>query len=181
MIDRGRAGDGAAVDALFARYLRPLQRWASGRLPVAARDLTDTADVVQETLLRTLGRLGAFEARGTGAFFAYLRQGVINRIRDEARRVSRRPPGSPDEGESRDPGPSPVELAIGRERLERFERALARLEPLDQEAVLARVELGLSYPEIARSLGKSSADAARMAVTRALARLAAEMAREQRA
>ena len=41
--------------------------------------------------------------------------------------------------------------------------------------MVSRVELGLSYAEIADLLEKPSANAARMAVVRALVRLAAEM------
>jgi hypothetical protein len=37
--------------------------------------------------------------------------------------------------------------------------------------IIARLELGLSYPEIALSTGRTSANAARMAVVRALVRL----------
>ena len=33
LLERAHAGEVAALDALFARYLKPLQRWASGRLP----------------------------------------------------------------------------------------------------------------------------------------------------
>ena len=44
-------------------------------------------------------------------------------------------------------GPSPLEQAIGRDALERYERALARLKPEDQEATLARVEMGYTYQE----------------------------------
>lgn len=91
LIDRARAGDREAVERLFARHLRPLQRWASGRLPQWARDLTDTDDLVQDTLLRTFRRIDAFEVRGTGALQAYLRQAVVNRVRDELRRKGRRP------------------------------------------------------------------------------------------
>ena len=75
-----------------------------------------------------------------------------------------------------DPRPSPLEDAIGGEILGRYEEALERLKPGDREAILARVELGLSYQEVARALGKPSTDAARMAVSRALLRLAKEMA-----
>jgi O6-methylguanine-DNA--protein-cysteine methyltransferase len=38
--------------------------------------------------------------------------------------------------------------------------------------VIARIELGQTYAEIASALGKPSTEAARMAVNRALARLA---------
>jgi RNA polymerase sigma-70 factor (ECF subfamily) len=175
LLSRAKAGDGTAVEALYVRYLAPLHRWARGRLPAGARGSTDTGDIVQETLVRALQRIETFECRGPGAFFAYLRQGLINRLRDEARRVARRPT-EVDMPHSPAPGPSPVELAIGAERLERFEQAVARLAPEEREAVLARVELGFSYAQIAEALGKPSPDAARMAVSRALVKLAHELA-----
>jgi DNA-directed RNA polymerase specialized sigma24 family protein len=74
-----------------------------------------------------------------------------------------------------DEGPSPLERAIGRESLERYEAVLKTLRPVDREAIIARVELQQSYDEIAIALGKPSADAARMAVVRALRNLLGAM------
>src|SRR6187402_2193956 len=91
LLERARAGDEEATNQLFARHVRPLQRWASGRLPKWARDMTDTDDLVQETLLQTFKRIEQFEPRGVGALNAYLRQAVLNRIREELRRKGRRP------------------------------------------------------------------------------------------
>src|SRR4051794_16651827 len=85
LLDRARAGDDAALNALVARYLPRLRRWASGRLPQWARDMADTQDLVQETVLQTFRRIEGFEYRGDGALQAYLRQAVMNRIRDELR------------------------------------------------------------------------------------------------
>jgi DNA-directed RNA polymerase specialized sigma24 family protein len=68
-------------------------------------------------------------------------------------------------------------LAVGQEAIERYEAALQRLRAEDREAIIARVELGMPHEELARLLGKPSANAARMAVERALVRLAAEMGR----
>ena len=82
-------GDREALDALFKRHLGPLRRWARGRLPKWTRDLRDTEDLVQETLAQTLRHVDDFEPRHEGALRAYLRQAVLNRIRDEVRRVSR--------------------------------------------------------------------------------------------
>ncbi len=98
LIARARAGDLEAVERLFARHLRPLQRWASGRLPKWARDLADTDDLVQDTLLQTFKRIGDFEPRRVGALQAYLRQEVLNRLRDELRRKGRRPESTDIEG-----------------------------------------------------------------------------------
>jgi DNA-directed RNA polymerase specialized sigma24 family protein len=58
LIELARAGDARARELLAARYLVRLRRWASGRLPHQARDLVDTADVVQECLVRALGLAG---------------------------------------------------------------------------------------------------------------------------
>lgn len=175
LIDRARAGDQDAVERLFARHLKPLQRWASGRLPKWARDLTDTDDLVQDALLQTFKRIGDFEPRRVGALQAYLRQAVVNRVRDELRRKGRRPDSTDFAGVELDGWPSPLEEAIGREAVEHYERALQRLKPEEREAIIARVEMGYSYDELAEILGKPSADAARMAAHRALVRLAEEM------
>jgi len=178
LLDRARAGDQEALDRLFARHLKPLQRWACGRLPRWARDLADTDDLVQHTLLHTLRTIQDFQPRHVGALQAYLRQAVLNRIRDELRRNRRQPPNTElDEVQlaSRD---SPLEEAIGREAVERYERALARLKPEEREAIIAKVEMGYSYVELAEMLGKPTPDAARKAAQRALVRLAEEMKHE---
>jgi RNA polymerase sigma-70 factor (ECF subfamily) len=175
LLTRARAGDEGALNELFVRFGPPLRRWASGRLPRWARDLSDTPDLVQETLLQTFRKIEGFEHRGEGALQAYLRQAVMNRIRDELRKAQHRP-DSIELGEDLPDGSvSPLEAAIGAEAVERYESALGRLRHEESELIIARVELGLTYSEIAAAAGKPSANAARMAVARALIRLAEEM------
>ena len=70
---------------------------------------------------------------------------------------------------------SPLDIAVGREGVERYEAALARLRPIDREAVVGRLELQYDYDELAVLLNKPNANAARVAVTRALARLVERM------
>jgi RNA polymerase sigma-70 factor, ECF subfamily len=175
LIHRARSGDQDALDRLFARHLKPLQRWASGRLPRWARDMASTDDLVQETLLQTFKRIEDFEPRGVGALQAYLRQAVLNRIRDELRRRGRKPQSVELDDLDVAGDSSPLEDAIGREAVEHYERALERLRPEERDAIIARVELGLSYEELAEALGKPTPDAARKAAQRALVRLAEEM------
>ena len=55
------------------------------------------------------------------------------------------------------------------------EQGLAMLSEDDQAAIFMRLELGMNYEEIADALGKPSSDAARMAVHRAVARMAREI------
>jgi RNA polymerase sigma-70 factor (ECF subfamily) len=177
LVQRAKTGDREALDRLFARCIPLLRRWASGRLPRWTRDLMDTDDLVQETVVRTVNRIHVFEPRHEGALQAYLRQAVMNRIRDEVRRGARGPSQGELDANLPDRGASPLEEVIGHEAVERYEAALASLRPEEREAIVARVEMDGSYEQVARALGKPSADAARMAVTRALLRLAQEMSR----
>lgn len=175
LLERARAGDADALEELFARHIPGLKRWASGRLPRWARDITDTTDLVQETLLETLKHLDRFECRGEGALRAYLRQAVINRIRNQLRRRARRGPATTLDSAIEDERTSPLEAAIGEQTRDRYEAGLQRLTSDEREAIVSRVEFGMSYEEVAEVLGKPSANAARMAVVRALVRLAEEM------
>ncbi|HXW05886.1 MAG TPA: sigma-70 family RNA polymerase sigma factor [Vicinamibacterales bacterium] len=177
LLQRVRQGDRDALDELCRRHMPPLRRWARGRLPKWTRDLRDTEDLVQETLTQTLRHLDAFEPRHEGALQAYLRQALVNRVRDEVRRVARHPTGVglEDQDGYTDPAASPLEQVLGVEAVERYEAALQRLRPEERAFIIARVEMQESYQQIAAAHGKPSADAARMAVTRALVRLAEEM------
>jgi RNA polymerase sigma-70 factor (ECF subfamily) len=175
LLDRLRGGDEHARERLLERYLPILQRWVHGRLPRGARGMADTADLVQVTCYRALNRLEAFENRHEGAFFAYLRQIVLNAIREEIRRAARRPSVPDPADEPLDRAPSVVEQAIGHEMLECYERALLGLREEQREAVVLRLECGMSYPEIAEAMGRSSANAVRMLVVRALVPLAEAM------
>lgn len=169
---RARAGDARALDDLFRRYLPRLRRWAHGRMPAAARDLADTEDLIQDTLLRTLRHVETLDPRSGAAFHCYLREALRNRLIDQARRAKSRPTHEEIGGEEVSPGPSPLEATIGIDLAERYERALGSLRTEDREAIVARMEMECSYEEMATHLRKPSADAARMAVSRALVRLA---------
>jgi RNA polymerase sigma-70 factor (ECF subfamily) len=177
LVQRAKAGDRAALDRLFTRCIPPLRRWASGRLPRWTRDLMDTDDLVQETVVRAVNRLDSFEPRHEGALQAYLRQAVMNRIRDEVRRTVRSPIATELNDNHQDLTASPLDEAIGKEAVERYEAALARLRPEERAAIITRIEMDAGYDAVAEALGKPSPDAARMAVTRALVRLAQEMNR----
>lgn len=175
LLERVRLGDADALDCLLGRYLVPLRRWAHARLPQWARDGADTQDLVQDAILQVLKHLVSFQPNGPGALNAYLRVAVMNRIRDELRRAHRRPALTELDEDALSASASPLEKAIGIETLDRYEAALSELREDDREAIIARVEWGLTYDELAAALGKPSADAARVAVQRALLKLAEAM------
>lgn len=170
LLQRVRSGDAPARERLVARYLPILRRWAHGRLPGYARDLSDTDDLVQVTLMRALDRVAEFEPQREGAFFAYLRQILMNSVRDEIRRVSRRP--AQEEWSDETSIAAAIPGAVSAEEMITYEAALSKLPEIQKEAVILRVEFGFSYAEIASATGSPSANAARMMVTRALVQLA---------
>jgi RNA polymerase sigma-70 factor, ECF subfamily len=171
LVVRAQAGDRHAVEALLQRSIPQLKRWAHGRLPAAARNTLDTGDLIQETVLHVFRRLDTFQPRHVGAMQAYLRQSVLNRIRDEVRRIGRHPASCelPDDVPSDEP--SPWEHAVKAEAVSRYCEALTTLSPRDRQLVVARIEAQWTHDEIARHFALPTPDAARMAVSRALRRL----------
>jgi RNA polymerase sigma-70 factor (ECF subfamily) len=174
LLERVRAGDDAALDALLVRLLPRLRRWAHGRLPASARGMLETADIVQAVAAKAVRRLAAIDVDQPGALGGYLRQAIANEIAEVWRRAGRTP-FETTAGESIPAAvTSPLERLIGAERLRRYEAALQRLAPAERETIVARFELAYGYDDLARYLGKPSAGAARVAVHRAVKRLAEE-------
>lgn len=172
---RAKQGDSVAMEALMGRYLVRLQRWAHGRLPLTARTLMDTDDVVQDTVLNTFRRLEHFQPRHDGSLLAYLREAVSNRIRNELRRC---PPSIDSEVELDglpSTMPSPLDHAVTRRSIERYEHALSALDEDERAAIVGRFEMGYSFDALARALDRPSADAARKVTERALRRLVSLM------
>jgi RNA polymerase sigma factor (sigma-70 family) len=175
LVVKAREGDRMAVEALLQRCIPQLKRWAHGRLPAAARGSLDTGDLVQETVLHVLRRLDHFEPRHVGAMQAYLRQSVINRIRDEVRKIGRQAPPSELPEDLASDLTSPLEFAVKAEAYERYRTALEELPQRDREMIVARIEVQWSLAEIASRFGMRTSDAARMAVGRALKKLTGKL------
>ena len=177
LLDRIKAGDRLALEALLARCLPTLRRWAHGRLPAYARSMLDTNDLVQDAVIKAMRRLEVFESRHQGALLAYLRTSVMNQIFDLVDQHARRGDRAELPEQLADDTTSPLDRAIGSENLRRYEAALGRLDAADREAIVARLEMQHTYDELAVILHKPTAAAARMAVTRAMKRLANEIRR----
>jgi RNA polymerase sigma-70 factor, ECF subfamily len=171
LVVRAQTGDRQAVEALLQRSVPHLKRWAHGKLPPATRNNLDTGDLVQDTVLHVLRRLDTFQPRHVGAMQAYLRQSVLNRIRDEVRRIGRHPASSelPEDMPSEEP--SPEEHAVKAEAVSQYYEALSMISSRDRQLVVARIEAQWTHDEIAKHFAMSTRDAARMAVSRALRRL----------
>jgi RNA polymerase sigma factor (sigma-70 family) len=177
LLRRAQKGRQSALDALFARQVPSLLRWAHGRLPKWVRTASDTADLVQDAMLQTFRRLDRFEPRGHKALQAYLRRAIQNRITDEIRRGARTITEDAD-AVARQPAltPSPLDIAIREQARARYLTALERLRPEDRLLIVGRIDLGYSYEQLALVSGRVTPDATRVALRRAIVRLAETMA-----
>ncbi|HEX9366813.1 MAG TPA: sigma-70 family RNA polymerase sigma factor [Vicinamibacterales bacterium] len=174
LLARARRGDASALGWLVARCLPDLRRWAHRRLPRWVRSAADTSDLVQDAVLGTLSRLDAFQPQGRRALASYLRTAVRNRIADEHRRAARWMPSADLIDALPSDAASPLRCAIDAETRSRYRHALAQLSSRDQELLVAHFELDYSHGQLGCMIGRSP-HAARMALARAIGRLAARM------
>src|SRR5947207_62997 len=136
LVQRVKAGDASALNRLILRYLPRLRRWTRRRLPPWARDLAETEDLVQETLLNAVRNLPAFEMRHDLSLQGYMKRAARNRVNDEIKRAKRHLTPETLDPEVAGGEPSPERQAISREDLWRCRVALARLRPKDRRLIL---------------------------------------------
>jgi RNA polymerase sigma-70 factor (ECF subfamily) len=176
LLHRAQAGDDGARERLYRRLLPVMRRWARGQVPERARAHLDSDDLVQEVLTETLVTVQTLEPRRDHGLHVYLREALRNKIRDELRRIYRNP-GQVEELSEALPAddPSPFDNAVNDEAHALYEAALEELPEAERVMIVARVEFGLSWRDIAELGEKPSEDAARMTVSRALVRIARSM------
>jgi RNA polymerase sigma factor (sigma-70 family) len=173
------AGERTEWNAIIGRYLPRLQQFAQRHLPIGVQGVIGPEDVVQEAVMKGLRQVDRIEFQHEGAFLAYLLTSIRHRIIDEIRKTRRRPLFEPlGDRDSIDPAVSPLERLIIGENAQHVAAALGRLCRRDRRLLLLRLHLRLSYGEVAVRMRMRSKDAVRMAVRRALQRLAERVAGE---
>jgi RNA polymerase sigma-70 factor (ECF subfamily) len=170
LVERARDGDQSAWEILMRRYRGPLQRFARSRLARQRHRLADTDDVVQDVTINVFRRLHRIELRFPGALLAYLRRSVSNRVADEHRRAVRQGPLATLDENLPDGQQSPLDAKV-----RAYRTALLALGADDRLAIVMRLERGEGYDVIAARLGKPTPNAARVAVARAMFKLAKQM------
>lgn len=175
LVERARGGDQSAWEVLMRRYRGPLHRFARSRLARQRPRLADTDDVVQDVTINVFRRLHRIELRFPGALLAYLRRSVSNRVADEQRRAVRRGPTATLDENLPDGQQSPLDATIDRDKVRVYRAALLTLNADDRLAIVMRLERGEGYDLIAARLGKPTPNAARVAVARAMFKLAKQM------
>jgi RNA polymerase sigma-70 factor (ECF subfamily) len=172
LLRRAQDGDPHALVRLCARYHAAFRCWAEGRMPHAMRVQMGTEDLLREVLS---GALGQLHTEREGELWDALRRELLRRIGEEMGRLhARGGPATPVEPEVLSSA-CPQEEVVGRETVRRYETALAQLDADERQAIVMRIEMGCSYEQVAGALGNPTVGAARMAVCRALVRLAREM------
>jgi RNA polymerase sigma factor (sigma-70 family) len=178
LIQRFCQGERVAVDILTRRYLPILQEWAHGRLPGFARSVNATDDLVQSTLVRVIKNLRTLRLKNKNSLLSYLRQTLLNQVRDEIRSHVRHPADSLTNTETMTQYEEQTQLNDlfeDHHRHQAYERARRRLPAKQQRLLIMRIEQGMSYEEIAADLG-SNPGAIRMMIARAVSKLTDHLA-----
>jgi RNA polymerase sigma-70 factor (ECF subfamily) len=169
LVHRAVDGDPSAWEQLYRRAHPKLLAFARRRLSP-----DQAADAVADTFLRALTDLDRFDRR-PGRFepwlFGIARHVIADAHRASARRLRLVRSDGPV------PPAGPLESVLDGEEALAARRAFERLSPADQELLELRIIAGLSTDDVATVLGKQ-AGSVRMAQSRAIARLRAEMQQE---
>jgi len=169
---RAHGDDQRAFTELYRRFQRPLMTWAHGRLCRQARGQNETRDLVHISISKAFlsVRKKEFDYRHPGAFVGFLHQILRNEVASINRQYLIRPPMQALSADHADPSTLPDRKVEDDERWALYERGLATLKQDDQLLIRLR-EMGMSHADIGEEVDLTP-NAARMAVKRAIDRLA---------
>src|SRR5437899_3923544 len=156
LVRDARRGDAQAFRALVERYQRRVYQLALGMV----RDPDEAMDITQETFVRVHRYLPSF--KGDSSFFTWTYRIATNLCLDSARRRGRSERVEIDESDAEieahmDPPSAalagPQKAALNAELKSKIDEALAGLSENHRAILLLREVEGLSYEELARTLG----------------------------
>lgn len=164
-----REGDAGAFETLYQRHKGAL----FGFVLRSIRDRAVAEELYQEIWMRAIEARERYEAQAK--FTTWLFTIAHNRIVDHWRKrgltlVSLDQEPSEQSEPPAGPASDPLRRLEGREKLERFARALKALPPAQREAFLLHEETGMSIAEIAQATGAGE-EAAKSRLRYALAKL----------
>lgn len=186
LIVLAKDGDESALEQLCRVYSERVRWIVRLRMGGELRSKLESMDLAQDVFISALRDLGNFTYKNEGDFLRWLSKIAENRLRDnldrlhankrDIRKEVRLKSYEPTTGDSFVAALGPIDtttpsvIMSKREDLAKLARAIDALTSEYKEViVLTKIE-GLSYKEIAESLGKSG-DAVRMLVSRAMAAL----------
>lgn len=171
LLRRAQDGDQPARDRLFEGCRNYLGVVARAQVESWLQAKADASDLVQETLLEAHRDFAKFQGKTEPEWLAWLRQilshnaaDFVRHYRGTEKRQARRevPLRRPSDdsaqfgvGEPSDPGESPSQQVIRRERELELADALMKLSPDHQEVIMLRNLQRLPFDEVARRMGRS--------------------------
>jgi RNA polymerase sigma-70 factor (ECF subfamily) len=171
------------LERLVADNLPQLREFVRKRAGARVLTRESASDVVQSACRAVLEAAAGIQWQGDAAFRSFLYTTTLRKLIDKQRfhtrrkrRVSAEVPIEADELEHSaraDPG-TPSQFAVRAESLDQLQQALDRLPPDQRELISMRRLFGLTTEEIASEL-EISCGAVRARLSRAMARLAAQM------
>ncbi len=188
LLELARAGDAAALDAIFTRYRARLRRMVDLRLDRRLQGRVDASDVIQDGFVDAVAKLPGFLADPRLPLFLWLRLVVGERLdkihrthlgtqmRDASLEVSLYRQALPAASSAAlaaqllGKHTSPTEAAIRAERMLRVQEAINALDPIDREIIALRNFEEMSRAEAAVALGIEESAVAKRYV-RAIKRL----------
>src|SRR5690606_28638810 len=157
LVERVQQGDKEAFNLLIVKYQRKIMRLLSRLI----RDPVEIEDVAQETFIKAYRALPNF--RGDSAFYTWLYRIAVNTAKNHLVADRRRPTSSftyeNEDGETFDETENlsdintPEAAFASREIVETVNQAIEALPEELRTAIILREIEGLSYEEIAQSMG----------------------------
>jgi RNA polymerase sigma-70 factor (ECF subfamily) len=146
LIAMWKGGDQRAATELVARHASALARFA-----VSSGERNEVDELVQDTFVRAFNSIEGF--RGESSFRTWLftiqRRLLLDRRRTEKRRRDKAEVKESDASTEYDA----LDSVVADETQKRMQAAVAKLSPTQKEVFTLRVAEGLSYKEIAETVG----------------------------
>lgn len=180
LLTRAKLGSDAALNLLYEQCAARLLAFIRLRLGRDLRTKLESTDILQATMLKSLAHLHELKGDETRSLMAWLARIAEHEIRDRAdyhhrqRREAAREVPVDEELPLAVTARSALSQVIFDERARQLEAAIETLTPAHRELILLRKFEELTFPEIAKRLGKSE-DACRMQFARAMAALTMAM------
>ena len=153
MISRCQRGDQEALKEIFDRYNKKVYRIAYG----VVRQREEALDIVQEVFIKLFHSIKNF--KGKSHFYTYLYRMVMNTAIDHARKTGKQIISSLDQEGSFQPSDDlekgPERILLQKELEERVKLAMDKLPAEQRAALIFRDVEGLSYQEMAETMGCS--------------------------
>jgi len=182
LLKEALAGSDAALDALYSRYGPRLLAFIRMRIGADLRSRLESRDILQATFLKSLQHLDEFEGTNASSLLGWLLRIAEREIRDRVdfHGRQRRDVRNEERVSQREDLMVRTRSALSRlivdEEAERLHAALTTLTEPHRQVIVLRMFEELSFPEIARQLGRSE-DASRMLFARAMTALTLAMSR----